>query len=398
MGVLSVEAEQTIATASPKNGFSAKGLIEDPARHSVVLSEVISGTEAVLAMESFLIERGLAFGQAGAMDHLAYFLDWASAVKKTPHLVLLGATRRQAVASPESLLGALLIFEYRLFGRGTRIFATDDTTGRRTLLAPPEERSRVARLAAGALMRRGAGAVLISFAQGAKQMTPEHPTPRPTRTSRWRIALRRREVRAYLPLEPSYDATLARMGQKTRTNLRYYRRRAEAQLGAYFVPAVEIGRKEFLVFNRECAYAVEEELAGWRYDAVRSTPGMFVAGVRGGDGRWLSLICARRFHGMVEIDWQMNRSDLPASSLGTVMRAYLIEHESNQGTRRLYFEGGTPHSMRNSFAEEPVCDLLVLRRGAIAPWLRRVGSRVLPKTNFVLEMLSEPGLRWHPWN
>jgi len=31
-------------------------------------------------------------------------------------------------------------------------------------------------------------------------------------------------------------------------------------------------------------------------------------------------------HGVMELKWQMNRSDMAAFSLGTVMRAYLLEH------------------------------------------------------------------------
>ncbi len=368
------------------------------------MTDVVMGAAAITALQPALVELSLRCDQRGAMDHLPYFLSWASALKKKPYLILLGTTWEQALASPARLQGALLIFEYRLFGFGTRLFATDDTTGRRTLVAPPASRSQAARLAVETLMRLGAQSVLITVAEShgdgedRTYLEPERGQAAPIEpVTTWRAATRSREIPSYLPLEASYDATLARIGQRTRSNLRYYRRRAEAQLGARFVAAVEIERADFLNFNRNCAFTVDDQLANWRFDAIPSTPGMFLAGVRGGDGGWLSLVCGRRFHDMVEIDWQMNRADLPAASLGTVMRAYLIEHEIGLGMRQLYIEGGTPHAMRHSFVVEPVRDLLVLRRSGLVPLLRRVAARFLPKTNFLLDVLSEPGLTWRPW-
>lgn len=367
---------------------------------------MVVGAEAILALRPALVVLCRACGQAGALEHLEYFLRIPSARRKTPHLVLLGATRAEAMQSPGLLRGAVLLFEYRVLGRGTRVFATEDTAGGRTVIAPAPARERVARLAVEALMRRGAEAVLLThaWAETGEEAIFETATAPPIK-GRWWTASRGREIPSYLPLLPTMDATLARMGQRSRSNLRYYRRRAERDLGACFVPVAAVSEGELRAFNRESSFPVTEEELHWRLQALRTVPGMSLCGVRDGEGQWLSLLAARRSQevAMVEIDWQMNRADLPTSSLGTVMRAYFLEWEIAAGMERMYIEGGTPHAMRFSFVQERVCDLLVVRRGwlmrlrSYIPKAHRVLRRFVPQTNFVLRMLVDPELRWRRW-
>jgi hypothetical protein len=56
-------------------------------------------------------------------------------------------------------------------------------------------------------------------------------------------------------LETTVDAALPAIGQRTRSNLRYYRRRAETRLGCTFLPEIKVLRAEVLTFNRQCMYA-----------------------------------------------------------------------------------------------------------------------------------------------
>ncbi|MDQ2834241.1 MAG: hypothetical protein M3Y50_10940 [Acidobacteriota bacterium] len=53
----------------------------------------------------------------------------------------------------------------------------------------------------------------------------------------------------------------------------------------------------------------------------------------------------------------MNRSSVAQYSIGTVSRSYLIEHEIALGMKRLFFEGGTPHTIRHSFVPETAVDI-----------------------------------------
>ncbi len=360
-------------------------------------TQLVTGREKILAQKSFLVELSNRYGQKGAMDHLEYFLSSEDSLKKNPHLLLIGNKEQgQRHIIAQDAIGALLIYEYRFLGIGTGIFSTDDTTGRRTLIAPPESRILIARLAAEALMKRGARVVMKTLLELASEDQVEVPNASTVRKD-WIYATRHRPIPSYLQLETSMDATLAKIGQRTRSNMRYYRRRAEAQLGCFFVAKAEISHDDFKAFNLECAYAVPDERAAWRYEVVAQVPGMFLCGIKGSDGRWLSIIGGRRYHDMVEIDWQMNRADLPAYSLSTVMRSYFIEHEISLGTKKMYIEGGTPHAMQFSFAMEDVRDIVVVRGSWLLPILRVLSKRLLPETNFLSQILAEPEMSWQPW-
>jgi hypothetical protein len=114
--------------------------------------QILKGHAAVLAARPLL--RGLAerCGQAGEIEPLEYFFSAPENLRKMPYLLLFGARSVQ----DESLVGAVLVFEYRIGFAGTRIFATGDGSGRRNVWAPLEERAQVAAQAARTLMERGA--------------------------------------------------------------------------------------------------------------------------------------------------------------------------------------------------------------------------------------------------
>ncbi len=361
-------------------------------------TEIVPGRAAILAHAPALAALTERTGQHGMMDHLDYFLHFRDALKKIPHLVLLrtGAGELEA---------ALLVYEYKLLGCPTGVFATDDAGGRRTLMAPAAERPAAARCAAEALMRKGARVVFQSFVETVLDEGVLASRPEDRDAHSWRFATQRRMIRASFPLENTYEDTLAKLGQHTRRNMRAFRRKAEAQLGCTFVPDVRLSRFEFLALNRHSTYAVPNAVARWRYDAITTVPGGFLCGVRDRAGRWLALAGGRHHHNMVEVDWQMNRDDLPALSLGTVLRAYLLEHEVARGTKVLFFEGGTPHAMRLSFHFTLVRDLVVAKPlpgtrflQRFTPVLRSYINRRLPQSAFILKILTDPQLTWRRWS
>lgn len=375
-------------------------------------TEVVRGRAAVLEHRPELIALAERTGQHGLMDHLDYFLHFKDALRKIPYLVLVRRVGGAGVAEHEELneelVAALLIYEYTLLGCGTGVYATDDVGGRRTLIAAGRERTAMGRRAAEALLRRGARVVFQSFVETVVDEGALEPWSgvgvEAGGSGMWRLATQRRLIRAYLPLEETYDGTLAKLGQHTRRNMRAFRRKAEAQLGCGFVAEARLSRWEFRAFNRETTYAVTDAVAGWRYDAITAVPGGFLCGVQDRTGRWLALAGGRRHGEAVEVDWQMNRDDLPALSLGTVLRAYLLEHEVARGTRVLFFEGGTPHAMRLYFHLSMVRDLVVARAlpgswwwRKLVPVVRTYVNRKLPQSAFVLKILLEPQLTWRRW-
>ena len=231
-------------------------------------TRIIRGRERILALQSLLADFASRCEQTGEADSLYHFLCTPDALKKRPALVLIGRGAASPVDSHGTpilaeLAGIVLVFEYLGLPRRntlpTRVYATTDGTGRRHVLAPPGQRARITGLGVRALVEAGARIVQLDFSETYSDrsdppaLTPASPDTdsarqqeailkafregaKPLPRSHWN--LNRRVVQLHLPLLSSFDETLARIGQKTRANLRYYRRKAEAELGAEFVPDV----------------------------------------------------------------------------------------------------------------------------------------------------------------
>ena len=208
----------------------------------------------------------------------------------------------------------------------------------------------------------------------------------------WSLVVRKNPL--YLPLAATFDQTLASIGKKTRTNLRYYRRRAEKDLGCSFTANLDIKMDEFIQFNRQCAFPVSDEIARWRFQSLSMISRSFLQGVRDGEGRLLSIASGRRTGDQTVLEWQCNRADLPSASISTVMRAYLIEHEVSLGMTRLYFEGGTPSSLQQSFVEEGAADLTLYKQSAYVWLVRRLAGKLFPPKNYLAQILTDRKLAW----
>ncbi len=359
----------------------------------------MKGRDAILAMSETLTRLAEVCGQPGAMQDMAYFLSKPGLLRRTPHLMLICRGAKPALdrITVDNLLGAVLLYDYRIAGCSIGVFTTNDRSGRNTLVAPAALHATLADFSARTLIDRGAHVVLITFRQEADSREhaayqTSNASPPGAVASRW--AHREREIADYLPLESTYDGTLANIRPKTRTNMRSFRRRAEKELGCTFVPAVEIGKKEFLAFSRIAMYAVPDRLAAWRYDILKELSAPLFMGMRDRDGKWLSLIGGRRFNANSEILWQMNRDGLERYSLSLVMRGYFIEHEIAAGARRFYLEGGTSHPISHSFVTDKLIDLAVVRRSPAALLARKLARHVVPGDNELARMFSATDLQW----
>ncbi|CAN5465724.1 hypothetical protein BH10ACI4_BH10ACI4_36180 [soil metagenome] len=364
---------------------------------------VVRGREAILAMQGMLLEFSERCLQPGTMEDLTYFLSKPGLLKRVPNLFLI--VKRQNLKLEEvgvdDLMGALFLYEFSVMGFGLRAFATNDRSGRGTMLALPMHRLKVAAIASRVLLDRGAYVIMLSFRLGSGETDKESmdvfdfPSSSRSRiTAEW--ARREREIAGYLPLLDTYDETLATIGQKTRRNLRYYRRRAEAQLGCVLIPEVQIGEEEFLAFNRECMYPVRDHVTRWRLQTMKDLKGPVIMGLKDQEGRWLSLLGGRRNKDRSEILWQMNRDGLSSFSLSTVMRSYCIEHEISMGMKRLYMEGGTAHSVHHSFVREELMDLVVVRRSPIAQMMKKFAQRRVSPDNELADVLKDNTIEWFP--
>ena len=358
---------------------------------------LLRGRSQILRMQTVLIGLSALCDQTGAMDYLEYFLTSATSLKKTPYLVLLASRSDVDVfqLSPQDLKGAALTYEYKIFGLPSRVFSTSDFSGR-TVIAPADVRLKVSALICRYLVENYAQIVLLSFVEDSGQNYQRYFDIAIASNKKYWWTTQKREVGATIILEKTVNATLANLGKHTRRNLRYYRRKAEAELKCSFAGDVtnSLSKDHLIELNHASTHPVADHLLDRRYNCIKTLEGAFCVGVKSSDGQWISLLGGRRHHGVSEIDWQLNRGGLGKYSVGTVIRAYLIEHEIKIGMSRLFFEGGTTHSIRQAFLAEMAMDIVVLNRSPFTLLLRTWSRRFRPTKPFLLQTLYDPALKW----
>jgi len=378
----------------PSIGIYEGRSFKDGAAHFFVLR----GRVEILRLRAVLTNLCALCGQAGAMDYLEYFLTAAENLKKTPYLVLIASRSDVGVLEirAEDLRGAVLVYEYRVLGFGSRLFTTCDFNGRRAVIAPPALRRQVSATVCRYLMEQGANLVLLSLKpSSAESCQICFENAMAGERKRW-WTTQTREVGATIALQPTLDATLARMGKHTRRNLRYYRRKAEAELEYSFANDVRsvLTMAQLMELNLASTHPVAQSILERRFETMLSMEGFFGVGLRQSSGQWISLLGGRRHHGVTEVDWQMNRVGLAKYSVGTIIRSYLIEYEIAIGTDKLFFEGGTPHTMRHSFLSEEAMDIVVMNRSLFVFLLVRCARWLRPEKNFLLQTLLSPAVKW----
>jgi hypothetical protein len=359
---------------------------------------VLRGRRDILKMSPVLVRLSALCDQTGAMDFLEYLLTTTDNLRKIPHLVIVASRPDVNVyqLQAEDIKAAILLYQYKVFGFKSKVFATSDFDGRHAVIAPPSTRVQISLEICRHLMERGAEAVLLSLEPGNAEQCKGCLEKAMTGTGKRWWAIRTREAGAALTLGKTADATLATMGSHTRRNLRYYRRKAEAELHCSFTgDAIStLTKPQLIELNQASTHPVTNAVLDHRYKAMKTMAGVFCIGVQANDGQWISLLGGRRHHGITEIDWQMNRGGLAKYSVGTVIRSYLIEHEIQIGSEKLFFEGGTPHSMRLSFLPEKAMDIIAVNQSPFIFLLRKSTRWLHLDRNFLLQALIDPALEW----
>jgi hypothetical protein len=367
------------------------------------------GSGAVLAQEGLLREFAASTGQAASMHGLRLKLEHEYARRKTAHLICVVEGEDAAKAlrwdlSIDSLLGCVLLFEYRVGGWNTGFFATGDSTGIGTVIAPAQLRGQVAALAASFVLQRGQ-MVLTCFRSaanfGSASIEPGQMVFPEGTQGLW--APQEREVRDELCLCPTYDRTLETLGKRTRTHLRYYRRRVLEETGCEFIgeAAGLISRGELGSLNAGSLEPIDQRTFDLQFRATAELAGGYVCGLRAADGQWLCLAGGWRQGDTSLLQWQMNAKGFPHLSLTTALRAFLIEQEVGLGSKRLCFHGGTLHSISHAFERDHAVDLLLRRRTLLAgglarlmPYFAKEDTALANRGNFLVDALRSRELRW----
>jgi hypothetical protein len=324
-------------------------------------------------------------GQAGGMNWLDHFLNVSDFKGKKPYLVLIvrpGVT--PSSLSLEGVHAAVLLFEYRVLGLPTRAFSTDDWGAFRSVIAPEAERGSIAAMAADAMLEHDAQLLLLSYGHRG-QSTRQAPASRLGIRWGWRT----RPVSMTLNLEPTFQATLAKLGKKTRFNLGYYRRRLEAAIPCEFIADARglLRDEEIEALNSGSLNPFSLSDFQQQYESSCGLPGGFLLGLRSSRGKWLSLIGGWRQGSVTVLYWQMNTAGYEKLSIGTAMRSYFLEHEVNHGATTLVFYGGTPHPMHNSFVREEATDLIVKRR-SLRSVVLQIAARIITSPPFRMRINS----------
>lgn len=126
---------------------------------------VLDRREAILDLAPLLESLAERCGQAGAMHWLPYFLNDAVTGRRAPYLVLVLRPEQDQARSlcVDDVEAAALFFEYRILGLRTGAVATGDAVGFSSVIAPKQQRTLVAAIAARALVERGASIVLATY-------------------------------------------------------------------------------------------------------------------------------------------------------------------------------------------------------------------------------------------
>jgi hypothetical protein len=369
---------------------------------------ILEGRKTILAHAELLEQFAERCGQYGAMHWLGYFLGGRGALWKRPYVVLClqpGADSRSLKL--DDLCGAALFYELNLLGIPTSVFSTDDWEGLRTIIAEAPLRHQIAALATEALMDRGAQVVLTTYAtEAADKMRAGQLLDRPGIL--W-AENDRLVTKSRLTLCSSFDKTLAKFGKRTRTHLRYYRKRLQTEINCEFVPEA-LGVLHEADFVSLCA-ASRDRLSKVeckrRFRATRDLPGGFLMALRSPNGRLLSSIGGWRHGTTTVMHHQVNASGYDKHSLCTAMRSYFLEAEIERGARTLIFYHGTNDTISHACEADITSDLIVRRTSKRAAILRKLTSFLISprhyveahyfggSTTFLASVLTSDSLKWH---
>lgn len=162
-----------------------------------------------------------------------------------------------------------------------------------------------------------------------------------------------------LLLPQSYESFLQSLGPHTRRNLRYYRRRSIAAGHCYIG---NLSREDFRSISLELLgksrISTTSKAVQRSIDILESVKDRIICGLRGKDGRWLSLIAGWREDDRVTIFSQMNSDlDRPNDSLSVVLRGYLLESLIESGAHTVDFWWGVKGPLERYASKFPVVNV-----------------------------------------
>ena len=302
------------------------------------------------------------------LTSLHRFLPWAAMGNELPVALLMRRTC--------GLYAVVLLFFRRRHGIPIGLAKAGGLGGQGGVIAAPADQAAAMETASRVLLKNFLAHTVVLSTLWDDRSVPGPNLPVAGVRGQWHF----RDVRLRLDLSAGPEATMERFGQKMRRNLRYYRRRAENELGCRFLPEMhpEQRREAVGALFDKGRYPTGADRA-WRLEAaLQATPGHFAMGLQGADGKWLSYITGWRGADATYIEWQLNLDHHENASISTVMRSYLLEHELLRQSPAIIFVGETA-PFWSRICEPNVCgDLLATREGVIGDLAKMLTCRISP--------------------
>ncbi len=284
-------------------------------------------------------------------------------------------------------VAAVLLYERRFCRVPTGVIKGGNGAGDGVVVAPLPLRTAVLQVALAKALSLPLTHTVLAAVRGLDAQAPS-VRPKVELDAQWRA----RQVGTHLSLAGGFEGFMSRLRTRSRRNYRYFRRRAESELGVVFVPNLT---------NAEACQAVRElhgvslhpvpRARAMRFQAaIQDTPGSFAMGVRDRSGRWLSYIAGWRHANTTFVEWQLNHHEFAAASLSTVMRTYFLEHEALAGVHELIFVGGTSAALGRYCRPDRCFDVVAIRRGFRGLVIKRLVTRLRPHSQLALQMRGSP--------
>lgn len=286
----------------------------------------------------------------------------------------------------EELEACVLFYEHTCAGVGVGLFRGGDYIGESLVVAPESRRLYFVHLAARALLKHwrvhGVSLSIKSPVEDCIElMGPASHLRRFCGT----------EIQHKLPLGPTYEGLLGRLGPRTRRSLASKRQQLEKNTQVKFVSALEADQclEVMLALETKSMPQRITEFYRARHRLLRLNSDFFSMGLRLPDGAWLSMLSGWRRNGVTYVDLQMNDMHYKRESLSAVMRAFMLEHEIGRKQELINFVGGSSLLLRR-YCEplEPCTEVFLAKRGLRTTLFEMGATRFFPGS--VYERLS-PG-------
>ena len=313
--------------------------------------------------------------QADMTTDMDWFLSRTLLWGNTPIVVLV-----QQGTKP---VAAVLLYQRRYRGLPTGVVKGGNGSGDGLVVAPPALRTAALQAALAKVLSSPLVHTVLVAARGMEAQGASAASQFGL-DAQWHA----RTVETNLSLDGGFEGFLSRLRPRSRRNYRYFRRRAENELGIVFVPSLTEAEAVQAVeeLHGVSMFPVPQARALRLQAAIQATPGAFAMGVRDGSGRWLSYIAGWRNAEATFVEWQLNHHEFEAASLSTVMRTYFLEHEALAGVPQVVFVGGSSAALGRYCAPDRCFDIVAVRQGFSGLLVKKLVTRLHPHSRLASQM------------